>query len=86
MQRLALAIALAALVGCALPAPGLYVALGLAIAAVGVGLVGYGQRGAPGFHRLAAAGAITVGGVALLLAGLRVVLVLAAIDHLYSVM
>lgn len=82
MQRIALATGLGALIAAALPSPGLYVALGLGILAIGLGWVGYGERTAPGFRRLAAAAAITVGAVAVLLGGARVVLVLAAIDRL----
>lgn len=85
MQRLALAMALGAVIVAVLPSPGQYVALGLAIAAIGTGWVGYGDRAAPGFARLAAAAAITLGGIALLLGAVRVVLVLAAIDRIDAI-
>lgn len=84
MQRLALALAFGAVVASALPSPGLYLALGLGIAAIGTGWVGYRQRGAPGFTRLAAAAAITLGGLGVLLGAVRVILALAAIDHLHG--
>lgn len=82
MQRLALVLALAALVAAALPAPGLYLAIGLGIGAIGTGWVAYRRRGAPGFGRLAGAAAVTLGMVGLMLGTLRVVLALAAIRHL----
>ena len=82
MQRIALVTGLGALVAAALPSPGLYVALGLGILAIGLGWIGYRQRTAPGAHRLAAAAAITVGAAAVLLGALRVILVVAAIDRL----
>ena len=58
MQRLALAFALGAVVAAALPSPGLFLALGLGIAAIGTGWAGYAQRRAPGMARLMAAAAI----------------------------
>lgn len=81
MQRLALALAFGAVIAAAVPSPGLYVALGLGLAAIGTGWVGYAQREAPGFARLAAAAAITIGGLGFLLGAVRVVLALAAIGH-----
>lgn len=80
--HLALGVALCAVVAAALPSPGLYVALGGGIAAIGVGWAGYRRAGDPGFARLAGAAAIAVGGLAGLLGALRIALVLAAIDHL----
>jgi hypothetical protein len=82
MAAVALVIALGAVLAAALPSPGLFVALGLGIAAVGAGWVGYRRSGDPGFRRLAGAAAITAGAVGALLGMLRVVLALAAIDHL----
>lgn len=82
MQRLALAFALGAVVAAALPSPGLFLALGLGIAAIGTGWAGYAQRRAPGMARLMAAAAITVGGLGFALGVVRVILALAAIDHL----
>jgi hypothetical protein len=82
MQRLALALAGLAMIAVTLRVPGAYLAIGLGIAAIGTGWVGYRQRAAPGLHRIGAAAAITLGGIALLLGAARVVLALAAIDHL----
>ena len=81
MQRLALGLAVGAVIAALVPTPGLFVALGLGLAAIGTGWVGYRQRTAPGAARLVAAGAITLGAIGLLLGLLRVVLVLAAIGH-----
>ncbi len=82
MQRLALALAVGALVAAALPTPGLYLALGFGLGAIGTGWTGYRQRGAPGFARLASAAAVTLGMLGFLLGALRVVLALAAIRHI----
>lgn len=81
MQRLALALAVSGIVAVMFRVPGPYVAVGLAIAAIGTGIVGYRRRTAPGGLRLLAAGAITVGAIVLVLGTLRVGLTLAAIDH-----
>jgi len=82
MAHVALALALSAMIAAALPSPGLFLAIGLGIAAIGTGWLGYRRPGDPGFTRLAGAAAITVGVVGCLLGTLRVVLALAAIDHL----
>ena len=82
MPSAALAIALCALVAAALPSPGLFVAIGLGIAAIGTGWLGYRARGAPGFRRLAGAAAITIGAMSCSLGMVRVVLALAAIDRI----
>lgn len=82
MHRAALLLAAGAVVAAACRAPGQYVAIGAGIAAIGAGWVAYGRRAAPGPARLAAAGAITVGGIGLLLGALRVAITLAAIGHL----
>lgn len=82
MARIALAVALCALVATALPSPGSFAAIGLGIAAFGIGWLGYRRPGAPGSGRLACAAAMTVGTMGCLLGMLRVALVLAAIDHL----
>lgn len=82
MPRLALALAIGALLAVVASAPGPFLAIGLAIAALGTGWVGFARRGAPGTSRLLAAGAITLGSIGLVLGALRVVLVLAAIDHI----
>ena len=82
MQRLALALALGALIAAALATPGLYLALGFGLGAIGTGVVSYRQKAAPGFARLAGAAAIALGTVGFLLGTLRVVLALAAIHHI----
>ena len=81
MQRLALACAIGSLVAAALPSPGLFAALGLGIAAIGTGWVGFARRTAPGAARLGAAAAITLGGVGFGLGAVRIALVLLAIGH-----
>jgi hypothetical protein len=82
MARVALVLALGALLAAALPSPGLFAALGLGIAAIGTGWLGYRRPGAAGFARLAGAAAITAGAVGCLLGVLRVMLALAAIDRI----
>jgi len=82
MSRIALIVALGAVVASGLPSPGLFLALGLGTAAIGTGWVGYRRARDPGFSRLAGAAAITIGAIGSLLGGLRVALALAAIDHL----
>jgi hypothetical protein len=82
MVRLALALALGALLAATLPSPGLYVALGTGLAAIGCGWLGYAQRTAPGAHRLAAAAAITLGAMGVALGAVRVAIVLAAINRI----
>jgi hypothetical protein len=81
MAQLALVFAVAAMVAAALPSPGLFAALGLGIAAIGTGWLGYQRRG-DGGRRLAGAAAITAGAVGLVLGALRVALALAAIDRI----
>ncbi len=82
MQRLALAVAVGALIAAALPTPGLYLALGLGLGAIGTGIVAYRRREAGGFARLAGAAAIALGTLGFLLGCVRVVLALAAISHI----
>lgn len=85
MVRIALGLAFGAALAAGLPAPGLYLALGLGIAAIGCGIVAFSRKDAPGRARLAAAAAVTVGAIGLLLGAVRVAIVLAAIgriDHL----
>jgi hypothetical protein len=81
MVRIALIAAAGAVACAALPSPGLFAALGLGIAAIGTGWLGYRRAGEPGFARLAGAAAVTVGAVGCLLGALRVALALAAIDR-----
>jgi hypothetical protein len=82
MARLALTLALGAIVAAALPSPGLYLAIGLGIAAIGCGWLGYSQRSAPGARRLVGAAAITVGAIGFLLGSARVVMTLVAIERI----
>ncbi len=82
MSHVALGFALGAMLAAALPSPGLFVAIGLGIAAIGAGWLGYRRVGDPGFTRLAGAAAITLGAMGAVLGTLRVVLVLAAIDRI----
>jgi hypothetical protein len=81
MARIALLVASGAVVAAALPSPGLFVAIGLGIAAIGTGWLAF-RRPGPGFARLAGAAAVTVGALGCVLGMLRVALALAAIDHL----
>lgn len=82
MSRVALGVGLCAVIVAGLPSPGLFVAIGLGIAAIGLGWVGYRRAGDPGFIRLAGAAAIALGTIGGLLGALRVALALSAIDHL----
>jgi hypothetical protein len=82
MQRFALALAVLGFGAVVLRIPGPYVAIGLAIAAMGTGLVGYRRRSAPGALRLWAATAITLGAIVFVLGTVRVGLTLAAIEHI----
>lgn len=81
MVRIALIAAAGAVACAALPSPGLFAAIGLGIAAIGTGWLGYRRPGEPGFARLAGAAAVTMGAVGCLLGALRVALALAAIDR-----
>lgn len=74
-------LALAALVACAVPSPGLYLAIGMGIAAIGTGWCGFRDRARPGASRLAGAAAVMLGGTAMLLGAVRVAIALVAIDH-----
>lgn len=82
MARIALVLAFAAMLAAGLPAPGLYLAVGLGISAIGTGAVGFGRRGTPGALRIASAAAITVGTLGLLLGTARIAIALAAIDRI----
>ena len=81
MVRLALGFAVAAVVAACVPTPGLFLALGLGIAAIGLGLASYRRQELPGPVRLVAAAAVTLGCLASLLGVARVVFVLSAIAH-----
>jgi len=82
MVRAALVLAFAAMAAAGLPAPGLYFAIGLGIAAIGSGYATFSRRTAPGGTRLAAAAAIAVGAIGTVLGCVRVAIVLAAIDRI----
>jgi hypothetical protein len=82
MSRLALTLAFGAMFAAGLPSPGLYLAIGLGLAAIGCGWLGYSQRSAPGTRRLASAAAITVGVLGVVLGSVRVVMTLVAIDRI----
>ena len=86
MSRLALALAFAAMAAAGLPSPGRYLAIGLGIAAIGTGWLGFSERSAPGARRLAGAAAITVGALGVLLGISRVVMTLVAIDRIESML
>lgn len=78
----ALALAATGLLCACLPAPGMYLAMGLGIFAAAAGWVGYQRRQDPGPARLAGAGAMTVAVITLVLAVTRYGLTLAALDRL----
>lgn len=82
MPRLALALAFGACFAAGLPSPGVYLAIGFGLAAIGFGKVGFRRREASGGVRLAAAGAMAIGAIGFVLGALRVALALAAIGHL----
>jgi hypothetical protein len=86
MGWLALMLAIVAGVCAVLPYPGMFVGMGGAVLAMGLGVVGYRRRQAPGAARLASAGAITLGLIALLLCALRYALTLSALSRLEAVM
>ena len=81
MGWLALVLGVGSMVAVFLPSPGMFVAMGLGIAGIGAGWVGYRRRAA-GAPRLAAAGAITLAGLGLALSLVRYVLTLAAVDRI----
>ena len=81
MGWLALVLGAGAMIAAFLPSPGMFLAMGLGIAGIGVGWVGYRRR-APGAPRLAGAGAITLAGLGLVLAIVRYALTLAAVDRI----
>jgi hypothetical protein len=82
VSRLALTLAFGAMIAAGLPSPGVYLAIGLAVASIGYGYVGFARREATGSSRLTSAAAITVGVLGLALGTVRVAMVLAAIGHI----
>ena len=86
MSWLALSLGAAALVSVLLPAPGMFVAMGLGIAGIGAGWVAYRRRAEPGRQRLVGAGAVAVAALALALAITRYALTLAAVDRIERIL
>ena len=82
MGWLALCVAVVGAVSAALPGAGMFVAMGFGILAIGVGAVGYRRRQDAGWSRLAGAGGIAIGLVAVGLAFTRYGLTLAALRRL----
>jgi hypothetical protein len=82
MGWLALVLGASGVVAVLLPAPGMFVAMGLGIAGIGAGWVGYRRREAGGPARLTAAAAIAVAALAVALAIARYGLTLAAVDRI----
>jgi heme A synthase len=82
MAYVALLAALGGLASAALPSPGLFLAIGLGMVAIGVGWVAYRRSSDPGSLRLAGAAAVAIGAIGAVFGVLRVALALAAIDHL----
>jgi hypothetical protein len=79
---LALALAVVGVAAVALPGPGMYGSMALGILGVGVGLVGYRRRVDPGPARLAGAGGMAMGLIALTLGLTRYGLTLVALRKL----
>lgn len=86
MGWIALVLSAAAAGALALPSPGLFAAMSLAILGMACGLLGYRRRQDPAARRLAGAAAVTVGSLALFLAGARYLLTLAALSRLESLL
>lgn len=82
MAFLSLALAVVALIAGALPHPGMFVGIGLAIAAGGTGWVGWRRRGAGGARRLTAAVGLGLAVIALALGGARYAVTLFAVARL----
>ncbi len=81
MGWLALTCALVALICAVLPGMALFIGMGFAVAATGLGVLGYRRRADPGSTRLASAGAIGLGVIALVLTASRYGLILAALQR-----
>jgi len=84
MGWIAFAIAVAGVVCAILPSPGMFLAMGLGIFSVAAGWLGYRRRTAPGRARLAGAGAVTLGLLALILGVTKYGLTLAALRRIES--
>ena len=74
--------AVVALVACALPGAGMFVAMGAGIAGLGLGRLGWRRRHAPGPRRLLAAAAMAIAAVGLVLACVRYAVTLLALARL----
>lgn len=81
MAKLAMLVGALGIACAAIPSPGLYLAIGGGIAAIGLGLAEYPRRELPGRLRLAAAAAIALGSIALLLGAARVAMVVSALGR-----
>lgn len=86
MPTSAVVLAAIALVACALPGAGMFVAMGAGIGAVGLGWIGFRRRGAPGPRRLLAASAVAIGGLALAMAAVRYAVTLVALGRLVDLL
>ncbi len=82
MGYLALLLAAAGVAAIAVAGVGKYVAMGLGIMAIGVGIVGYRRAAGPAGRRLAGAAAVALGLVAFGLGGPQVGLTLVVLDRL----
>lgn len=85
MGRLAFLVAAAAAGLVALPGVGKFLAVGLGVLAIALGLVAWRRRSARPGTRLEGAAAVTVGAVAVLLGGSKVALTLVAVERLATV-
>ena len=79
---MALIIAVAGGICAALPAPGLFIGLGLAIFSVATGVIAYQRRADPGGARLAGAAGIAIGSIAVVLCAARYAVIFAALRKL----
>ncbi len=82
MVPVACVLALAAAFAAGLPLPGLYVAIGAGLLAIGCGWIGFSRRDSPGWRRLCAAAAMTIGAIGVVLGAVRVAIVLVAIARI----
>jgi hypothetical protein len=83
---IAMLCAVVALIACALPGAGMFVAMAAGIAGVGLGRIGFARRRAPGPRRLLAAAAMAIAGLALALAAARYAVTLVALSRLIAVL
>jgi hypothetical protein len=86
MGWIALATAAIGVVCAVLPNPGMFFAMGLGIVAIVTGFLGYRSRPALGRTRLAGAGGITLGVLALILSFTKYGLTLAALRRIESLL